>query len=104
MIPKTPEAVKRSSKTAELLSSAGCFGEKCAPARGHNQPALLHGLVWLKTHQSVADRVLPDRQMRAAAPPRFGVGIAARRFCHPGEKLLRQCRRRFVHRQPKVIP
>ena len=54
-------------------------------------------LPFSEAHQAVGNRVFPDRQMRAAAPPGFGVGVAARGLLDPGEELLRQGVRGGLH-------
>src|SRR5690242_5375329 len=90
---KRPTGASVSRKSARQFVSL----EYGAAALGQGEPSLAHAGAALVANQSLADRVLPDRQMRAAAPPCFGVGVAARRLRHPGEELLRERGCSFVH-------
>src|SRR5215471_21783082 len=65
--------------------------EVLVSARGQGNPRLFHAATVFKTDQPAGNGVFPDRQMRATAPPGIRLGIAARRFRHPGEELLGQC-------------
>src|SRR3954468_10855686 len=71
--------------------------EQRAAALGQAEPRLTHVAAALISHQALANRILPDRQMRATTPPRFGVGVAAWRLRHPREELMRERRRCVVH-------
>src|SRR5262249_51332334 len=66
-------------------------------AHRQQNPRLFHAPTVFETDQPVGNRILPDRQMRAAPPPSLCVGIAARRLRDPGKKLLCQCVRGVLH-------
>jgi len=85
--------------TLTLVKSAGALAavELRPSACRQHQPGIPHAATILKADQTVRNGVFPDGQVRAAPPPGFRIGIAARGLGHPGEKLQRQCVRGILH-------
>jgi hypothetical protein len=85
----SPDAIYDKSTPTARDAGSGPFSRQDGLAgRGKHDTGRFHGAAVLQAHQAFADRILPDRQAGAGAPPGLHrLAIGAGTIGDPGEEL-----------------